>query len=37
MLGFGVYNAAEQTVDDGKKAAVDKLARDIVDETTKTW
>lgn len=37
MLGFGVYKAAEQTEDDGKRAAVDKLARDIVDETTKTW
>jgi hypothetical protein len=37
MLGFGVYSAAEQTEDDGKQAAVDKLARDIVDETTKTW
>jgi outer membrane lipopolysaccharide assembly protein LptE/RlpB len=37
MLGFGVYNAAEQTEDDGKQAAIDKLASDIVDETTKTW
>lgn len=37
MLGFGVYSAASQTEDDGRAAAVDKLARDIVDETTKTW
>jgi outer membrane lipopolysaccharide assembly protein LptE/RlpB len=37
MLGFGVYKAAEQSEDDGKRAALDKLARDIVDETTKTW
>ncbi len=37
MLGFGVFSASEQTEDDGKEAAVDKLARDIVDETTKTW
>jgi outer membrane lipopolysaccharide assembly protein LptE/RlpB len=37
MLGFGVYDAAEQNLDDGKQAAIDKLARDIVDETTKTW
>jgi outer membrane lipopolysaccharide assembly protein LptE/RlpB len=37
MLGFGVYQAAGQTEDDGKREAIDKLARDIVDETTKTW
>lgn len=37
VLGFGVYKAAEQTLDDGKQSAIDKLARDIVDETTKTW
>ncbi len=37
MLGFGVYNATSQTEDDGKSAAIDKLAQDIVDETTKTW
>lgn len=37
MLGFGVYNAASQTEDDGKSAAIDKLAGDIVDQTTKSW
>jgi outer membrane lipopolysaccharide assembly protein LptE/RlpB len=37
VLGFGLFNATEQTEDDGKAAAVDKLAQDIVDQITKSW
>lgn len=37
MLGFGIYSASTQTEDDGKLQAIDKLARDIVDELTKSW
>jgi hypothetical protein len=37
MLGFGVYQSATETEDDGKTRALDKLAQDIVDQTTKTW
>ena len=37
LLGFGVYNSSTGTEDDGKRLAIDKLAKDIVDETTKTW
>jgi outer membrane lipopolysaccharide assembly protein LptE/RlpB len=37
LLGFGVYSATEDTEDDGKRRAIEKLARDIVDQTTKTW
>lgn len=37
VQGFGVYSAATETEDDGKLEAIDKLARDIVDELTKTW
>ena len=37
MLGFGTFSATTGSEDDGKKQAIDQLARDIVDETTKTW
>lgn len=37
VLGFGVYSASTQTEDVGKQQAIDKLARDIVDELTKSW
>lgn len=37
LLGWGVYDAAAETEEDGKAEAIDKLARDIVDETTKSW
>ncbi len=37
LLGWGVYDAASETEDDGRLEALDKLARDIVDETTKSW
>jgi outer membrane lipopolysaccharide assembly protein LptE/RlpB len=37
VLGFGIYNAATETEDKGKQDAIDKLAQDIVDQTTKTW
>ncbi|MBK7091632.1 MAG: hypothetical protein IPH59_07920 [bacterium] len=37
VLGFGVYSASTQTEDEGKLQAIDKLARDIVDELTKSW
>ncbi len=37
LLGFGVYSATEDTEDDGKERALDKLAQDIVDQTTKSW
>ncbi len=37
LLGWGVYEAASETEDDGRLEAIDKLARDIVDETTKSW
>lgn len=37
VLGFGIYNAVSETEDKGKKDAIDKLAQDIVDQTTKTW
>jgi hypothetical protein len=37
LLGFGVYSATEDTEDDGKQRAVEKLAQDIVDQTTKSW
>lgn len=37
LLGFGVYSATADTEDEGKQRALDKLAQDIVDQTTKTW
>jgi hypothetical protein len=37
MLGFGIFNAVGETEDDGKARAVDKLATDIVDVSTKSW
>lgn len=37
MLGFGIYSTATETEDLGKQRALDKLATDIVDETTKSW
>ncbi len=37
VLGFGIYSASTQTEDDGKQQAIEKLARDIVDELTKSW
>jgi len=37
MTDFGIYSAADETEQDGQVRAVDKLAQDIVDETTKSW
>jgi len=37
IMEYGIYSAADETEEDGKARAVDKLARDIVDETTKSW
>ena len=37
MVGYGIYSQAEQTEQNGKEAAIDKLAADIVDQFTKSW
>lgn len=37
MIGWGIYDAVGQSEDDGKRDAIAKLARDIVDEATKSW
>lgn len=37
MTDFGIYDAAGETEQDGQVRAIEKLARDIVDETTKSW
>jgi hypothetical protein len=37
MLGFGIYDAASETEEQGKQRAVAKLAEDIVNRTVKSW
>jgi outer membrane lipopolysaccharide assembly protein LptE/RlpB len=37
LLDYGIYSASDESEIEGKARAVDKLARDIVDETTKSW
>jgi len=37
MLGWGIYDATTGTEDQAQLDAINKLARDIVDETTKSW
>jgi hypothetical protein len=37
MTDFGIYDAAGETEQDGQVRAINKLAQDIVDETTKSW
>jgi outer membrane lipopolysaccharide assembly protein LptE/RlpB len=37
LFGFGIYDAVAETEDDGKTRAVEKLAQDIVDLTTRSW
>jgi len=37
LEGWGVYSALDETEDDGKEKAMDKLAEDIVNRTVKGW
>lgn len=37
LEGWGIYSAAEETEDDGKERALQKLAEDIVNRTVKGW
>jgi len=37
MQGWGIYDAIEETEEEGKERALDKLAEDIVDQTVKGW
>jgi len=37
MEGWGIYDAIEETEEEGKERALDKLAEDIVDRTVKGW
>jgi hypothetical protein len=37
MLGWGIYDVDTDAEEDGQQEAISKLARDIVDETTKSW
>lgn len=37
MLGFGIYEAAGESEEEGKQRAVAKLAEDIVNRTVKNW
>lgn len=37
LLGFGIYDAAAETEEDGKSRAVSKLAEDIVNRTVRGW
>jgi hypothetical protein len=37
MQGWGIYDAIEETEEEGKDRALDKLAEDIVDRTVKGW
>lgn len=37
MLGWGIYDANTGTEEEAQLEAINKLARDIVDETTKSW
>lgn len=37
LLGFGIYDAATETEEDGKFRAVSKLAEDIVNRTARGW
>ncbi|MGB8656945.1 MAG: LptE family protein [Candidatus Zixiibacteriota bacterium] len=37
LLGWGVYSALNETEDQGKERAIEKLAEDIVNKTAKGW
>lgn len=37
LEGWGIYSAAEETEDEGKERALEKLADDIVNRTVKGW
>jgi hypothetical protein len=37
LLGWGVYSAQDETEDQGKERAIEKLAEDIVNKTVKGW
>lgn len=37
LLGWGVYSAQDETEDQGKERAMEKLAEDIVNKTVKGW
>ncbi len=37
LLGFGIYDAAAETEEEGKSRAVSKLAEDIVNRTVRGW
>jgi len=37
LEGWGIYSADEETEDDGKERALEKLAEDIVNRTVKGW
>lgn len=37
ILDYGIYAAAGETENEGKTRAVEKIAQQIVDETTKSW
>jgi hypothetical protein len=37
LEGWGIYSAADETEDDGKERALEKLAEDIVNRTVKGW
>jgi hypothetical protein len=37
LLGWGIYSAQDETEDQGKERAIEKLAEDIVNKTVKGW
>jgi hypothetical protein len=37
LEGWGIYSASDETEDDGKEKALQKLAEDIVNRTVKGW
>jgi hypothetical protein len=37
LLGWGIYSAQNETEDQGKQRAIEKLAEDIVNKTIKGW
>jgi hypothetical protein len=37
LLGWGIYSALDETEDQGRERAIEKLAEDIVNKTVKGW
>jgi hypothetical protein len=37
LLGWGIYSAQDETEDQGKERAIEKLAEDIVNKTVRGW